>query len=460
MVGASVLWLRRDLRLQDNPALLEAAARGPVLPLFVLDPVLLGPAGAVRTAFLLRCLRALDVSLGGRLVVRHGDPSVVVPAVAREAGADAVVAAADLGPYGQARDGRVGDRVPLVRVGSPYAVEPGAVAKADGTPYQVFTPYYRAWTTHGAAPPAPRPDPSTLAWVEGVASDPIPADPALDAALPRAGEDAALARLDVFLADAVADYGARRDRPDVDGTSRLSPYLRWGCVHPRTVLARLGRSEGESALRRQLAWRDFYADVLLQRPDSARANWNGAYDALPCDTDVAARGRFDAWAAGRTGYPIVDAGMRQLLGEGWVHNRVRMIAASFLVKDLHCPWTWGARWFLAHLVDGDLASNHHGWQWVAGSGTDAAPYFRVFNPVRQGATFDPDGVYIRRWVPELAGVAAADLHDPARLTALKATLAAPPGLAEYPDPVVDHAEERAEALRRYARVRAAGTRRP
>jgi deoxyribodipyrimidine photo-lyase len=234
-----------------------------------------------------------------------------------------------------------------------------------------------------------------------------------------------------FRDERLPDYKTARDRPDLDATSRLSPYLRWGLLHPRTLLAELDDSEGAATFRSELAWREFYADVLWHKPDTARQNYDRKFDRMEHDTDD---GRFRAWCEGRTGYPIVDAGMRQLLVEGWMHNRVRMIVASFLVKDLHLPWWWGARHFMRHLVDGDLASNQHGWQWVAGSGTDAAPYFRVFNPTTQGERFDPSGDYVRRYVPELRDVPGKQVHQPH-------------------DPIVDHAHERQVALARYGAVK-------
>ena len=443
----TVLWFRRDLRLADHPALVEAAGRGPVLPVFVLDPALLVPAGAPRTAFLFRCLRALDDALDGRLVVRAGRPVDVVPAVADEVGADATFVTADFGPYGRRRDGEVAAALraagrALTGVGSPYAVDPGRVRKQDGTPFRVFSPFYRAWRTQGwsAAAEAPQVD-----WIEGVPSDGIPDDPEISATLPAAGEVAARARLDAFLDGPAAEYDMRRDQPAADATTRLSPYLKYGCVHPRQVLSRLGGSKPHEKLRSELAWREFYADVLWHEPQSARESLQPHMAGMRLDTGRLAEERFTAWAAGRTGYPLVDAGMRQLLGEAWVHNRVRMVVASFLVKDLHVDWTRGARWFLQHLVDGDLASNNHGWQWVAGTGTDPAPYFRIFNPVTQAKEHDPDGDYVRRWVPELAGVRGAAVHEPWKLPG------GPPN--GYPGPIVDHAKERAEALSRYAEVK-------
>jgi deoxyribodipyrimidine photo-lyase len=433
----AVLWFRRDLRLSDHPALAAAAEGGrPVLGLFVLDPTLLKPAGPARLAFLYRCLRELDRRLGGRLVVVRGHPVRTVARVAGEVGAEEVHVSTDLGPYGRERDHRVGREVRLVATGSPYAVTPGRIATAEGTPYRVFTPFYRAWLEHGWRDPAPEVE---VDWVTAKSVD-IPKGPDLD--LPEAGESAALALWQRFLAHGLARYHEDRDRPDRDGTTRLSPYLRFGCVHPRTLLADLAhhRGAGVEALRSELAWREFYADVLWHRPDTARRNLDTRFDRMPHTTGKAADDLFEAWATGRTGYPIVDAGMRQLLAEGWLHNRVRMIVASFLVKDLHLPWWRGARYFMRHLVDGDLASNQHNWQWVAGCGTDAAPYFRVFNPIRQGEKFDPDGDYVRRYVPELRGV--DDVH---RLGGDRP--------AGYPPPVVDHAHERQLALEHYARVK-------
>lgn len=455
----SVLWFRRDLRRHDNPALLAAldAARtdgdGEVLPLFVLDNALWTPSGDPRRAWLVRSLHALDSSLGSALVVRHGDPAVVVPEVAKALGARTVHIAADFGPYGVRRDAAVAEALAadgreLATTGSPYAVAPGRVRKGDGTPYRVYTPFYRAWAAHGWRRPAVDPD----AWPEWVSrtrgplhSQGIPAEPGLGGmALPEAGEDAARARWDTFRADGLASYGDLRDRADLAATSGLSVHLKWGEIHPRTLLAELGDGAGHEVFRKELAWREFYADVLHQAPASARTWLDERFARMEHDHGSAADERFEAWTRGETGFPIVDAGMRQLLAEGWVHNRVRMVVASFLVKDLHLEWQRGARWFMTNLRDADLASNQHGWQWVAGSGTDAAPYFRIFNPVAQGQRFDPDGDYVRRYVPELRGIEGGAVHEP-----WKAPLLAP----DYPAPIVDHREEREESLRRYAALK-------
>ncbi|MGI8680368.1 MAG: cryptochrome/photolyase family protein [Jatrophihabitans sp.] len=444
----SVLWFRRDLRLRDHPALHEAAKHGPVVALFVLDPALLRPAGAPRVAFLYRTLRTLDAELrnhGGALIVRSGDPVHAVPKVVREAGAGSVHVSADFGPYGSRRDGEVdktlsarGD-VPLVRTGSPYAIAPGRVTKDDGEPYKVYTPFFRAWSEHGWRAPA-----TTISgrvdWHTSLNSVEIPKDPALPAGLelPEPGEDAALRAWRAYRDKGLlATYAGDRNRPDLDRTSHMSVYLKWGCIHPRTILADL--APGDEVYRKELAWREFYVTVLHRWPASAREYYLPQFATM--EYARAGTKAFAAWCDGRTGFPIVDAGMRQLLGEGWMHNRVRMIVASFLVKDLHIEWTHGARHFMAHLVDADLASNQHGWQWTAGTGTDAAPFYRVFNPVTQGLKFDPDGDYVRRWIPELRGVEGKAVHEPWEL---------PGGVPDgYPDRIVDHQAERLVALERY-----------
>jgi deoxyribodipyrimidine photo-lyase len=451
---SSVLWIRRDLRLSDNPALLAAADDACVVPLFVIDPRLWEPAGPPRRAWLIRSLRALDAAMDGRLVIRTGDPADVVRQVAAETHAASVHVSADAGPYGRGRDEAVAqaltqDGRTLARTGSPYAVGPGTVTNGSGRPYQVFTPFFKAWQRHGW--PAPAPAPRGVRWAHGVAGDDLPADPDLGGlVLPDAGEDAALQRWEEFVENDLARYGERRDCPAVAGTSAMSAHLKYGEVHPRTLLATLARhrSAGAQVYRGELAWREFYADVLWHRPDSARAYLRPEYARMryadPRRSSTA-REHLRAWKDGRTGFPFVDAGMRQLLAEGWMHNRVRMVVASFLVKDLHLEWQLGARHFMHWLRDGDLASNNHGWQWAAGSGTDAAPYFRVFNPVSQGIRFDPDGSYVRRYLPELRHLAGRDAHQPWECQ---------DGYTEgYPERIVDHAQERAEALERFAELR-------
>lgn len=449
---AVVLWFRRDLRLSDHPALLAAVdvagPDGSVVPLFCLDPALWDPAGPNRRAFLVGCLRSLDEAIGGHLVVRHGDPLAVVPQLAAEVGADTVVVTEDFGPLGRRRDDAVSDALAaggrtLVREGTPYAVPPGTVRNGSGQPYKVFTPFSKAWMANGW--PGHLRAPGRVPWATDIAGEELPAVES-SADLPDPGEAAAKRAARRFWDSRLAGYDFARDVPGLDATSRLSPYLKWGCIHPRQLLAKVDRSEPERRFRLELCWREFYADVLHHRPETAREAFNPAMRSMEVDAGPDTTELFEAWCAGRTGYPIVDAGMRQLVGEGWMHNRVRMLTASFLLKDLHLDWTRGARFFMHHLVDGDLASNQHGWQWVAGTGTDAAPYFRIFSPVAQGERFDPDGDYVRRWVPELRDVPARYIHRPWE------DPAGPP--IGYPAPVVDHAAERAESLRRYAVVRA------
>jgi deoxyribodipyrimidine photo-lyase len=450
---SSLMWFRRDLRLRDHPALRAALAEATPAALFVVDPRLWDRAGDHRRAWLAGTLRALDEGLGGRLVVRYGDPVDVVPAAAREVEASTVHVSAETTPYGRRRDAAVvealGD-VALQATGSPYAVGPGRVVNGSGGPYQVFTPFAKAWRAHGWSAPAPAPrDPDLLVLdsderarrLLDEAAGAGPAD------MPYPGEDAAWRRWRLFRDERLDDYDAARNTPAVDGTSRLSPYLHLGVLHPRSLLADLADARGRGAERfeTELAWREFYADVLWHQPASAWTDLKPALSGMRYDDPQDA---IEAWRTGTTGFPIVDAGMRQLRHEGWMHNRVRMITASFLTKDLHVWWPVGARHFLDQLVDGDVASNNHGWQWVAGTGTDASPYFRVFNPVTQGLKFDPDGDYVRRWVPELAHLPGALAHEPWRSDVGYER--------DYPLRIVDHAEERTQALERYDEVRGRG----
>ncbi len=440
----TLLWFRRDLRLHDHPALAAATRDGDVLACFVLDPRLEASSGARRLQFLGDSLRQLRDDLDGRLLVTRGKPEQRIPRIAREIDAAAVHISEDFAPFGKRRDERVRaalGAVPLVATGSPYLVSPGRVTKNDGSPYRVFTPFLRAWREVGWRAPA-KSGAGSARWLDpgqaGGRRCEIP-DPGATLDLP-AGEAAALEQWKSFVDKGLQRYDDDRNRPDLPGTSRMSAHLKFGTIHPRTLAADLDtRSAGPAAYLRELAFRDFYADVLHHWPASTWRNWNSDFDAIAVDTGPEAKRRFESWKAGETGFPVVDAGMRQLREIGYMHNRVRMIVASFLVKDLHLPWQWGAEWFLEQLVDGDMANNQHGWQWCAGSGTDAAPYFRVFNPVKQGEKFDPSGEYIRRWVPELGDVDDVHLRNGER----------PPG---YPPPIVDHGAERAEALRRYRSI--------
>ncbi|MDF8265273.1 cryptochrome/photolyase family protein [Luteipulveratus flavus] len=451
MADPAILWLRRDLRLHDHPALnaaVEQAGAGGVVPVFVVEPALWKGAGDARRGWLAHTLKDLSDTYDGRLVLRMGDPEKVVPALAREVGASSVHVSRESTPHGRRRDEAVEDAlgdVPLVATGTPYAVAPGRVVKNDGTPYAVFTPFSRAWQDHGW-PGAANP-PKSLRWATAdshkTAQDAVDKAAKGDPLLP-VGEAAASERWEDFVDEAIAAYDTDRDRPAVDGTSRMSAYLKLGVIHPRTLLSRISRlrSTGASTLRTELAWREFYADVLYHHPRSA---WHDLRPALKGMTYDDPGEHVEAWKEGRTGFPFVDAGMRQLLETGWMHNRVRMVTASFLTKDLHTWWPIGARHFMDHLIDGDIASNNHGWQWVAGTGTDAAPYFRVFNPVTQGEKFDPQGDYVRRWVPELRHLEGKKAHSPWDHEA---------GYDEgYPERIIDHKEEREEALRRYESAR-------
>jgi deoxyribodipyrimidine photo-lyase len=400
----AIHWFRRDLRVGDNPALEQAGADA--VGVFIHDPRLAG-VGAVRRRYLDGALE----ELGGirPLEIRAGDPADILIALAAQCGARDVFCTADTTGFAARRDAGVAQRlaaegIRLHMVDTPYAVPPGELHTKSGGGFRVFTPFYKAWLARGWAPPS---------------SD--------------AADTRALRNWRGFARDGLTQYRARRDRPDLSGTSRLSAALHFGQIHPRTMLAGIP-GVATDPFARQLAWREFCAEVLWQRPDAAWVSLDGRFDTHMTYSDNDEH--FEAWAHGRTGYPFVDAGMRQLLAEGWMHNRLRMVTASFLVKDLHLPWQRGARWFLTHLVDADVANNQLGWQWVAGCGTDAAPYFRIFNPVTQGRRFDPDGAYIRRYVPELAEV--DDPHEPGLLA------------ADYPAPIVDHRVEREEALARFA----------
>jgi deoxyribodipyrimidine photo-lyase len=466
-MATSIWWIRRDLRLHDNPALAEAVKSEFTVPLFILDPRLLESeyASERRLGFMLAGLRELDGSLaarGGRLVLRRGLPEQVLPRLMQEVSAAQIFAAADVSPFGRARDRRVAARLPLRLLPGITIRPPEEIAKVNGEPYVVFTPYRKAWLAAGA-PGNPLAAPERLRTPDEIAGDDLPSEAARDeaAGFP-AGEAAALARLEAFTRGpqaAVYSYDTGRDMMAEDLTSRLSPYLRFGMLSPRTAAqaalraidAAAGRgTAGPETWLAELIWREFYFSILYHFPHVRRRSFRPEYDALPWRND---RSEFQAWTQGRTGYPAVDAGMRQLLETGWMHNRARMIAGSFLVKDLLIDWRWGERWFMQHLLDGDPASNNGGWQWTAGTGTDAAPYFRIFNPVLQGERFDPDGEYIRRWVPELRPLTAGEIHAPWQLPPdRQAALGVRIG-GTYPAPLIEHSFARQRALDAYRAAR-------
>jgi deoxyribodipyrimidine photo-lyase len=459
----AIVWFRRDLRVHDQPALRAALdSAETVVPVFCFDDGLLDGrhASGPRTQFLLECLADVDDALrhrGSRLVIRHGPPQRELPALAAEIGAEAIHMSADVSPFARRRQREVrralSDRVAFHAHPGLFAVDRlDAIRTQGGGPYTVFTPFHRNWSGRPRRDVrgAPRALPSLP---PGLAAGTLPAladlgltqeceEPA------RGGEQAGREVLRRFLADSVRRYDDGRDRLAADGVSRLSPYLHFGCVSPREVEDRLPEGEGAAAYRRQLCWRDFYAHVLGHFPANARSEFQARYRGTIRWSH--AHRRFEAWCEGRTGYPAVDAGMRQLRREGWMHNRARLLVGSFLTKDLGIDWRWGERWFMRLLLDGDEASNNGNWQWIASVGVDPQPAFRrIFNPARQQERYDPDGDYVRRYVPELAQVPDRYLTEPWTM---------PPDVQDeagcrigrdYPEPIVDHALAREDALHRY-----------
>ena len=433
----SVMVFTRDLRLTDNPALTAAARAEAVVPLFVWDQQILGPAGAnaTRLGFLLDSLRDLDAGLreaGAALVSRTGPWAKTVIETARSAGAARIHLAADVSGYAAARlkslrRAAEGTGIAVTCHPGATAVEPAAV-RGPGGAYQVFTPYYRRWLAARWRRVLPAPARITLA--EGITPGRLPRLGDLSGA-PRAadvlpgGESAGQARLAAWSAGYLAGYERRYDDLAADATSRLSAYLHFGCVSPLALAAEMRARPGGAAFVRQVAWRDFFCQLLASRPDAAQRDYRDRGDDWREDPDALA-----AWKEGRTGYPVVDAGLRQLAREGFMHNRARMLVASFLTKDLYIDWRAGAAHFMRHLVDADVACNQLNWQWVAGTGTDTNRH-RVFNPTLQGRRFDPAGEYIRRYLPELAGLPSAVVHDPDPATRRR---------RDYPEPIVDHRE--------------------
>jgi deoxyribodipyrimidine photo-lyase len=471
-VSVAIWWIRRDLRLTDNQALTAACQSATVvIPLFILDPTILASAWASpqRTAFLFGSLQALDKALrerGSRLIVRQGEPADVLATLSAEQGVTTIHAERDHTPYAQQRDATVAARLPLV-LHEGVTIRPLAtVLKSDGTPYLVYTPYQKRWLSLGAITRSDiLPAPSALATPIAVESLPLP-EKAPPSSFPP-GEEEAKRRLAAFINTTtpapIYDYAQSRNLPATNATAQLSPYLRFGMVSAR--LAALAAytaidkaptpaaREGATIWLSELIWRDFYTGVMHHFPQVRTGSYRQEFRRVAWANDEQ---HFAAWCEGRTGYPFVDAAMRQLRTLGWMHNRARMVTASFLVKDLLIDWRWGERWFMQNLIDGDPAANNAGWQWVAGTGVDAAPYFRVFNPMSQSEKFDAQGVYIRQWVPELTTVPQKFIHAPWRMSERDQIAARCRIGVDYPAPVVDHEWAKARMLAAYKAARQLG----
>lgn len=477
----SIVWFRQDLRIADNPALAHAARQGTVVPVYVLDdtpPPAGRPLGGASRWWLHHSLVALSQALGG-LVLLRGDPRSLLPDLAKRVGANGIYWNRCYEPYAIARDTVL--KAALIERGidaesfnGNLLFEPWQIKTQDNGPFKVYSPFWRACRRNPVAAPLPMPKldiqaprglseplerwkltPGNPDWAEGFTAEWVP------------GETGAQARLQRFLDLGLSGYGDLRNRPDLANVSRLSPHLHLGEISPRQIwsatqmvaTARPGMQQDADKFLSELGWREFATHLLYHFPTLPDRNWRSAFDAYPwrsAPDDLA------AWQRGQTGYPFVDAGMRELWSTGYMHNRVRMIVASFLVKHLRIDWRQGEAWFWDTLLDADLANNAASWQWVAGSGADAAPYFRIFNPIEQGRKFDPSGDYTRRWCPELARLPDAFIHAP--FQAPKDILAQA-GITlgrTYPEPIVDHATARLAALAGYAAVRSAaeGTHRP
>ena len=411
----SIWWIRRDLRLTDNPALHAALEAGSVLPVFILDPAFASQSPR-RKNFLHEGLHALDRDLRARnsyLLTRSGRPLEVLRALLAETGADRILAEEDFTPYARRRDAEIARHLPLQLIHGQTVHHPEIVKKADGKPYTVYTPYSKAWKSL-LAEIHPLPAPDHIPTPAGIQTEPLPpfkVTPGFPA-----GEAEALRRLNQFTNYPITNYHDNRNRLDLDGTSSLSPYIRFGMISlPQAVRATFDVKRSTSNVKgaetwlNELIWREFYIQIRYHFPHVAVTAFNPSLANIPWRNEAS---EFEAWKRGETGVPVVDAGMRQLREIGWMHNRARMIVASYLVKDLLIDWRWGEAWFMENLLDGDIAANNGGWQWTAGTGTDAAPYFRIFNPVLQSMKFDPNGDYIRKWVPELRELDAKDIHAP------------------------------------------------
>ena len=449
-----IFWFRKDLRLQDNEALTRCAEAAitdgdsMVLGCFTFETKTFEKLSGIRQHSLVASLEALNSSMAGSLHVLAGNCAEALANLAKQSNVEFVHATESFDPAGILEQEKVAKSLAaigktLILEGSNYAVKPGAVVKpTDGSAYRVYTPFYKAWFEIGWPEPFKLPKKTT--WLPSLRSEiPTPTKPAQFKV--RAGEKFALETLERFKNRALFDYSENRNRADLSGTSKLSHALAHGEIHPRTLLADLMDTPGHNVFRKEIAWREFYADVLFRNPHTINDYYVPRFSKMKYDTGKEANEKLERWKKGTTGFPMVDAGMRQLASEGWMHNRVRMIVASFLVKDLHLEWQIGADWFEQSLSDFDPASNSHGWQWTAGCGTDASPYYRVFNPILQGYKFDPDGNYVRKYIPELAHLEGSEVHEPWLLV---------DGLVHgYPEPMLDHSKERDESLRRLEEIK-------
>jgi deoxyribodipyrimidine photo-lyase len=446
---SAIFWFRKDLRVQDNEALFEAvAATKDIYPLFTFDSKEYQSLEGIRQHSLTESLNSLKQSLGNVLNIVSYQENFELGEKLLEAclstGSTQIFAMNRFDPQGVLEQESVAKAldakgIEFKLLGSAYAVQPGTVRKPDGTNYRVYTPFFKSWDQLADTAPM-KVQTEKVSWLSLTEGTSIPVPSKASPIKVIAGEAFALRTFERFKKRAVVKYSEDRNRADLSGTSHLSHALAHGEIHPRTLLSDLGDDEGSFVFRKEIAWREFYADVLHHYPHTQTDYYEPRFKKLRYDEGAQAQDRFKAWCEGNTGYPMVDAGMRQLLAEGWMHNRVRMIVASFLVKDLHLEWTLGAAHFERHLSDFDPASNAHGWQWTAGCGTDASPYYRIFNPVMQGLKFDPNGDYVRKYVPELKHLTGADVHEPWNVFSGY-------DLA-YPAPIVDHAEERNESLAR------------
>ncbi|OVE86357.1 cryptochrome/photolyase family protein [Natronolimnobius baerhuensis] len=464
-------WHRRDLRGPDNRALARAADTDRVVPVFVFDPTILEHASPIRVACLRRALQSLRDWYRDReseLVIAHGEASGVLPELVDEYDADAVSWNADYSGLATERDQAVtaaleDEGITVRTVHDSVCHEPGSISPNQGEHYSVFSYFWKKWRDREKQSPFDAPTADDLA----TDSKSLSAVPTLeelgfdepDAVVPTVTREAGLERLETFCAESIGAYDDERDYPARDGTSKLSVHFKWGTLGPREVYsatesaleeATADEREGIEAFQRQLAFREFYTHVLAYNPEIVTANFSGYENRIEWRNDP---DELEAWKAGETGYPIVDAGMRQLLAEGWVHNRVRMLVAAFLTKDLLVDWREGYDWYRQHLADHETANDVGGWQWAASTGMDAQPYFRVFNPMKQGREYDPDATYIKHYIPELEGVSAETIHDWCVLSSEEREDAAP----DYPEPLVDHSERRDQAIEAFERARSDGS---